>query len=90
MNFKDAMNKAWDLEEKKLEGGKKFALTKQTTIILIFFWNMLKAANFVLDDFAYLDKNLDIQSFPEEKKQKPATAAKGKNVGDDGSGNEKA
>jgi hypothetical protein len=91
MTFKEALNKAWDLEEKRLQPGQKFAPSKETVKVLIFFWNMLKASDFVLDDFAYLDKNLDVQSFPEEEKQqKPATAAKGKKkVGDDGSGTEK-
>jgi hypothetical protein len=88
MLFKEALDKAWDLEEKRLEPGQNFAPTKDTIKVLTFFWNMLKASDFILDDFCYLDKNLEVQSFLDEKKQKSAMTAKDKIEGDNGSGNE--
>lgn len=73
MKFKEAMNAAWDEEDKRLAKaglGQKFALTKETTKILAFLWNMIAIAGNKLDDLAYLDKNLDVQSIPLPDKKK--------------------
>ena len=95
MTFKEAFDKAHEVQQAREKDGVKFAVSPRTARTLAFMWNILASADFVLDDFAFIVENngvFDIVSVPlkekgkkKEKGQKPSTVANDPNEGDDGS-----
>lgn len=96
MTFKEAFDKAFAEQQKRQKEGVKFNVSPRTAHTLAFMWNILAAADFVLDDLAFIVDNngvFDIASVPlkekgKEKKgkgQKPPTVANDPNEGGDGS-----
>ena len=62
MEFKEAYLKAFDLDKAVHVESK--GVQEATARAAVFVWNMLKAANFELDDFVAIDKSLNVLSVP--------------------------
>lgn len=68
MKFKEAFDKAFEKQAAvEAAKGAKFGVTPDTAKILAFFWNIVKAAENVLDDFVYIDENNQIREIEPKK-----------------------